>query len=167
MTHKGPMMAALIAVSTALGACSSETTSETTEASNQSAAAISTEGLEGACDQYLETYNRVAKQTVDHFYKLYRAAGQSEDRIESARDHWRFVGGTIEKAMLNDEWASLTAWHRNLQDHLRSIAVLSSENEYDFPEDAEAAVRMSEELESAYVRCKFLRDIEQKAGEAA
>lgn len=68
--------------------------------------------------------------------------------------------------MLEDEWASLTAWHRNLQDHLRSIAVLSGENQYDFPEQAEAAVEMSERLEGDYVRCKFLRSTQSDRTEA-
>ncbi|MBY8964343.1 hypothetical protein KHP57_01390 [Algiphilus sp. NNCM1] len=147
---------ALLAVGVWLAACSPNQgdAPERSEGLSVSAAA-----LEGACDQYLTTYNRVSGTAMEQFYQLYRAAGESEASIESARDHWRFLGGQIEAAMLEDEWASLTTWHRNLQDHLHSIAVLSGENLYDFPEQAEKAVTMSDQLEAEYVRCKFLRSL--------
>lgn len=157
MHHTTRWIAAAAITTAALAACSPAPE----EAQRDSGYGQAPDALAGACDSYLETYNEVSAQAMDHFYKLYRAAGQSEERIESARDHWRFVGGTIEEAMLADEWASLTSWHRNLQDHLRSITVLSGENHYDFPEDAEAAVRMSERLEADYVRCMFARGVER------
>lgn len=123
-----------------------------------SAASIDTTDLAGACEDYIDEFNRVAAKSVEHYYKLFQAAGRVEASIESERDRWLFLGGQVQQAMLDDEWASLTVWHRNLQDHLASIAILSGENNYNFPEDAEAAVKMGEELEHAYVRCKFYRN---------
>lgn len=153
-------LAAAITASLSLAACSPGSSDNASQGQSTAPGA----SLAGACEQYLETYNKVSDQAMEQFYKLYRAAGKSEQSIESARDHWRFLGGQIEAAMLEDEWASLTLWHRNLQDHLRSIAVLSGENHYDFPEDAEQAVVMSDRLEDEYVRCKFLRST-REAGE--
>lgn len=153
-------LGAALATSILLAACSNDTHDATAD---QKTAAPSTAALDGACDQYLETYNKVSDTAMEQFYTLYRAAGESEASIESARDHWRFLGGQIEAAMLEDEWASLTAWHRNLQDHLHSITVLSGENLYDFPEQAEKAVTMSDQLEAEYVRCKFLRGLSEDA----
>ncbi|WP_420427830.1 hypothetical protein [Algiphilus sp.] len=151
-------LGAALATSVVLAACSN---GNDKAKADQPTAAPATAALEGACDQYLETYNKVSDTAMEQFYTLYRAAGESEASIESARDHWRFLGGQIEAAMLEDEWASLTAWHRNLQDHLHSIAVLSGENMYDFPEQAEQAVTMSDQLEAEYVRCKFLRSLSE------
>jgi hypothetical protein len=154
--HRQNRLMAVIAISAIIVACSAET--ERVDKVGDPAPAVDAASLAGACDDYLATFNTVSEKSSEHFYKLFRAAGREEASIESETDRWIFVGGTIEKAMLADEWASLTLWHRSLQDHLRSIAVLSSENHYNFPEDAEAAVQMSEKLESAYVRCKFARD---------
>lgn len=158
-TRTSMRLAAAITGALLLAACSSGT--------DDSAAQTETkpdQSLAGACQQYLATYNEVSEKAMEHFYELFRAAGKSEASIQSARDHWLFLGGQIEEAMLEDEWASLTAWHRNLQDHLRSIAILSGENQYDFPEQAEQAVEMSDRLEGEYVRCKYLRSF-KKAGE--
>jgi len=157
-------LAAAISASLCLGACSGGSGDSAPQAQSKA----NTASLAGACEQYLETYNKVSDHAMEQFYKLYRAAGKSEQSIESARDHWRFLGGQIEEAMLEDEWASLTVWHRNLQDHLHSITVLSGENHYDFPEDAEEAVQMSDRLEGEYVRCKFLRSMKDDSkGEEA
>ncbi|MHA7833406.1 MAG: hypothetical protein ACX94A_02880 [Algiphilus sp.] len=161
MTKRYPLgLGTVLATSVLIAACSNGNDATTAD---EPTLAPSTAALEGACDQYLETYNRASETAMEQFYTLYRAAGESEASIESARDHWRFLGGQIEAAMLEDEWASLTAWHRNLQDHLHSITVLSGENLYDFPEQAEKAVTMSDQLEAEYVRCKFLRSLSEDA----
>lgn len=160
-TRTSMRLAAAMTGSLLLAACSSGTGDR---ASQRQTEATPNQSLAGACEQYLATYNKVSEQAMEQFYKLFRAAGKSEASIQSARDHWLFLGGQIEEAMLEDEWASLTAWHRNLQDHLRSIAVLSGENQYNFPEQAEKAVEMSDRLEGEYVRCKYLRSF-KKAGE--